>query len=414
MEKVLLVGIRLPGVPHRDINVSIDELSRLAETVNALVVDTIIQTRQRYDPGHLISKDKAKEISGIAKANNIRTIIFNKELTPTQQRNLEETIGAKIIDRTRLILDIFARRARTKEGALQVELAQYTYFLPRITKQGLWLDGQVGGIGTRGPGERKLEYDRRRIRDHIVKLKNQIDSIRSHRDLQRRRRKASGIPVIDIIGYTNVGKSTLFNAIIKKNAVYADDKLFATLDPTIRNLTLPSGKKILVTDTVGFIRDLPHQLIMAFRATLEEITSADCLIHLIDAISSEHDVQEKVVFDTISELGAINVPLIRVYNKCDLLNKRQLKPRILKDDLFISAKTDRGIDKLLIKIDEMFRTEKTNYTIKIPYAKLNLLPIIHQYSNVTNETYGSRNIKLHIKTDSVGWHKLQKHLIQTN
>jgi GTP-binding protein HflX len=416
MEKIITVGVQYRNTSHRELNNSLNELSRLVKTAGGEIISVLIQKRMKPDPAYLIGEGKAMEITMTAKRNNIRTIVFDEELTPAQQRNLEKIIEAKIIDRTRLILDIFAHRARTKEGELQVELAQLNYYLPRLTRQGIWLDSQVGGIGTRGPGERKIEYERREIRDRIARLNHDIDKIRQHRELQRKKRVSKNIPIIGLIGYTNTGKSTLLNTIVKENVVYADDKLFATLDPTIRRVTLPSGKVVLISDTVGFIHKLPHQLIASFRATLEEITQSTCLVHLVDITSPDYKNQEKIVAQTLDEIGAGNIPLIKVYNKCDLLtplpgrSTRQNRRLLSKHMPAISAKTGEGLDQMLTHIDRIISMNKISREIYIPYDKSSLLNITHKYAVVNKKSYSESGIKLKIQTDNAGWNKLRKEL----
>ncbi|MBU0952050.1 MAG: GTPase HflX, partial [Elusimicrobia bacterium] len=349
MEKVITVGIKTKAVNYKQLYNFLDELGRLVNTAGGEVFSNVIQNRAKFDPAFLIGAGKAREISQLARANKIRTIVFDEDLTPAQQRNLEELMELKIIDRTRLILDIFASRARTSEAGLQISLAQMNYFLPRLNQKGIWLDNQSGGIGTRGPGERKLEYDRRYLRDKISQLKKELEKVKMHRKVQRIQRKNEGIQTIALVGYTNSGKSTLLNKLTdllmksKEDAVYADNKLFATLDPTTRRLILESGKELLITDTVGFINKLPHQLVASFRSTLEEILEATCLAHIIDASNPDHISQEKVVFDTLKELGAGEIPMIKVYNKIDLIHPNCVDA--LKNDknsLFISAKNGAG------------------------------------------------------------------------
>jgi len=416
MEKIITVGIKLPGVKSKEIYDSIHELSRLVNTAGGEVIKTIIQSRKKYDPAYLIGKGKALEIRELCRKENVRAVVFDENLTPAQQRNLEELIDAKIIDRTRLILDIFAGRAKTSEAELQVELAQIKYFLPRLNQHGIWLDNQVGGIGTRGPGERKLEYDRRRLRDRISHLNSEIEKIRKHREIQRSKRQSMRIPMIALVGYTNVGKSTLFNKIVAENAVYADDKLFATLDPTTRRIQLPSGSIALLTDTVGFIRKLPTELVASFRATLEVILEAKCIIHIIDITSPDYKTQEKIVLDTLRQLGADRIPIIRVFNKIDLLPGylfKQKKQFSQNTTIKISAKTGEGLDELLNKVEKVLSQDKIVKTITIPYAHPELMSYVYSLGKVINQTYRSDSLKLKIETDISNWNKIQKQIIKT-
>ena len=355
MENVLTVGIKYPDIPHYELNSSLKELELLVATAGGKVVQTVVQNRVKPDPAFLIGKGKVEEIAQIVRNNkNIKTVAFDDEITPAQQRNLEETINTKIITRTKIILDIFGYRARTKEGILQVELARLNYDLPRLNRKGIWLDSQAGGIGTRrGPGEKKLEYDKRVIRDKISELKHEIDFVRKHREIQRLARKNDGVTIVSLAGYTNAGKSTFLNAVLditgqNTSKVYADNKLFATLDTTIRRVKLPSGKFALFIDTVGFIRKLPHQIIAAFRATLEEITESQYILHLIDINSPDYARQEQIVTDTLREIKCENIPLIKVYNKYDLVD---IKPK--DNNFYISAKTGYGINNLLHYIDKL-------------------------------------------------------------
>jgi GTP-binding protein HflX len=414
MEKVIVVAIKYPNIPSIELNNSLQELSRLINTAGGEVVETVIQKRDKPDPSFLIGSGKATEIANIAKKYNIRAVVFNNELTFTQQRNLEEVIDAKIIDRTRLILDIFAYRARTKEGILQVELAQLNYYLPRLTKRGIMFDNQVGGIGARGPGERKLEYDRRKIRDRIAVLNREINKIQNFRTLQRQKRISKNIPIVSLIGYTNAGKSTLLNTLTKcspERMVYADDKLFATLDPTIRRLKLPSGRFILISDTVGFIRNLPHQLIAAFRATLEEIKESDCLIHVIDVTSNERKLQESVVMQTLNEIGVKNIPIINVYNKCDLFNYKNIPN---EQYIKISARTGYGIENLLKQIDKTIEYKKLYRELNLSYNDISLIDIIHKYANVVEKLYTDSYLKLRLQIDNINWNILKKKLKEQN
>ncbi len=413
MEKVITVGIKLQGRKQKEVYNSLEELSQLVNTAGGEVIHTVIQSRKKYDPAYLIGKGKAMELAELCKKNNVKAVVFDENLTPTQQRNLEEITNAKIVDRTRLILDIFAARAKTKEAELQVELAQTKYFLPRLNQHGIWLDNQVGGIGTRGPGERKLEYDRRKLRDRISYLNSEIEKIKKHREIQRSRRQIASLPIIALVGYTNVGKSTLFNKIVNENVVYADNKLFATLDPTIRRIKLPSGRNALLTDTVGFIKKLPTELVASFRATLEVILETTCIVHVIDITSSDYKTQEKTVLDTLTQLGANKIPIIRAFNKIDLLPSyltNQNKSTLSNNTIKISAKTGEGINELLNKIEEISTEGKLIKSLKIPYTRPELINFIYSSSKVLSQAYKNNTLKMKIETDLINWNKIQKQI----
>ncbi|MFA6029260.1 MAG: GTPase HflX [Elusimicrobiota bacterium] len=367
LERVLLVGAYLRAADPARSEESFAELERLTETAGGLVVDRIVQRLERYHPGTLLGSGKIEEIARAVRAARARTVIVDRDLSPAQQKTLERELDAKIIDRTRLILDIFARRARTREGELQVELAQLSYMLPRLTGSWRGFSQQVGGIGTRGPGERKLEYERRHIQLRISHLKNDIERVRRQRAVQRRRRLSIPVPSVAIIGYTNVGKSSLLNALIRMSdsareertkaagaarpsnraLVYADDKLFATLDPTTRRVRLPQGGWAVFTDTVGFISNLPTALVAAFRSTLEEVLEADCVLILEDASSPEAQAQRATVEGVLRELGADGIPRLAAANKSDVLDAGRRAALEREDRLLVSAKTGAGLEALL-------------------------------------------------------------------
>ena len=354
-EKALLVSV---DTGEFDAEVSIDELEELANTAGAEVLGKIIQKKERPEAATFVGAGKLAEIIAFCSANDIDLLIFDSELTPSQQRNLEKFTGVRVIDRTMLILDIFAARARTGEGKLQVELAQLKYSLPRLSGQGLSLSRLGGGIGTRGPGESKLESDRRHINRRIQKLEEQLRELEKRRNLLRRRRKKDGVQTVAIVGYTNAGKSTLMNALTKAG-VLAENKLFATLDPTSRALTLPDGRSVMLVDTVGLIRRLPHKLVEAFKSTLEEAAEASVILNVCDASDehcSEHlDVTKKL----LDELGCAGTPVVSVMNKCDLVGNIYSMPTFGKTVL-ISALNERGFDELLSAIEkELPQTRKT-------------------------------------------------------
>lgn len=407
MEKVILIALQKGKERRTSVEQSLNELAYLVETAGGRVESASIQKREKIDPAYFIGKGKAKEIADLVKTNGISTVIFDDELTPAQLRNLENLIETKIIDRTRLILDIFAHRARTKEGILQVELAQFTYLLPRLSGKGIIFSQQVGGIGTRGPGERELEYDRRHIRQRIFHLEKEIEKIRRNRFLQRQQRKE--MPIIALVGYTNTGKSTLLNTLTKKNTVYVDDKLFATLDPTTRRITLPKGLAVLFTDTVGFIRKLPHHLVTAFRATLEEVKEADLIVHLIDTSNPRWKEQEITVNKVLKQLDAESKPRITVYNKIDLLSSAQRLSLAQRDGVVsISALTGEGVDKLLNEITKFLEKNLIPAEVSIPYTESKIIPQIREKSIILQEKYAPRAVSFHLKTNKQMLGKLEK------
>lgn len=354
LEKAITVGLEVAGSRRWEVEDSLDELDRLAETAGAEVVGRVVQRRASPDPATYIGEGKAREIAALAIVAHADLVIFDDELSPAQQRNLEEIIGIKVIDRTWLILDIFASRAASKEGKIQVELAQLSYLLPRLTGKGVELSRLGGGIGTRGPGETKLETDRRRIRKRIAVLRGELAEIAARRGLQRSRRKEAGIPVVSLVGYTNAGKSTLFNA-LTESQVLAEDKLFATLDPTIRRCRLPGGGVVLLADTVGFIRKLPHDLVAAFRATLEEVAEADVICHVVDASHPGKDEQCAAVNAVLADLGLQDKPMVTVLNKIDLVEGDIERERLRVEHpgaVLISAAERWGLSDLLRAIED--------------------------------------------------------------
>lgn len=347
-ERALLVGVdwrrrAVSAVPAED---SLAELETLARSAGAEVIDRQMQVRERADSAYLIGPGKVEEIAGLVQGFEIDVVIFDHELSPTQLRNLEKKFEVRVLDRTQLILDIFASRARTSEGKLQVELAQLHYALPRLTGKGTSLSGQAGGIGTRGPGETKLETDRRRIRARLAQLERSIDAVRGTRGTQRRQRQSVPLQTVALVGYTNAGKSTLFNRMTGADVV-ADARMFATLDPTVRMVTLPSKKKILLSDTVGFIRNLPTTLVKAFRATLEEVTEAALLIHVVDGSSESADGAMAHVETVLNEIGANETPRLVVWNKSDAPGYGKLP----EGAVAVSAATGEGLDAVLTRLE---------------------------------------------------------------
>ena len=361
-EKALLVSV---DTGEFDAEVSIDELEELAHTAGAEVLGKLIQKRERPEAATFVGAGKLAEIIAFCSTQDVDLLIFDSELTPSQQRNLEKLTGVRVIDRTMLILDIFAARARTGEGKLQVELAQLKYSLPRLAGQGQSLSRLGGGIGTRGPGESKLESDRRHINRRIQKLEEQLRELEKRRDLLRRRRRKDGVQTVAIVGYTNAGKSTLMNALTKAG-VLAEDKLFATLDPTSRALTLPDGRKVMLVDTVGLIRRLPHKLVEAFKSTLEEAAQASVILNVCDA-SDEHCSEHlEVTKKLLDELGCASTPVVSVMNKCDLVGNIYSMPTFGKTVL-ISALCERGFDELLAAIQKELPQTRKTASLLIPF-----------------------------------------------
>ena len=387
----VLVGLRSPVLREDSTDEeSLQELAALVETAGGQVVGSILQSRDKPDPHSCIGEGKVEEVKTMVALESATLVIFDNDLSPSQIRVLTELLGVQVIDRSGLILDIFAQRAKTREGCLQVELAQYQYLLPRLI--GMWthLERQAGTsgkgpIGSKGPGETQLETDRRHIHRKIDKLKEELEEVRRVRNTQRQRRMKNDIPVVAIVGYTNAGKSTLLNAITGAG-IPANNRLFDTLDTTTRLLTVSDTLDVVISDTVGFIRKLPHQLVEAFKATLEELEYADLLLHVIDLSNPQWAQQAQVVDDLIRELKADHIPCLRVYNKCDLAFSGAL-PRE-KDSVYISAKTGEGIKRLLQAVDEKLDKGTRRVTIHLPYDKAGLLDGLYREAKVENVEYG--------------------------
>ncbi len=411
-ERTLVVGLELTGRqrsivarrggPESDAEESLDELATLAQSAGGEVIDRLSQTRPARDPATLVGEGKVEEIKQRVEADLIDTVIFDHELTPTQLRNLERRLEVKVLDRTQLILDIFARRARTSEGQLQVELAQLNYLLPRLAGRGVEMSRLGGGIGTRGPGETQLETDRRRIAKRISKLKTEIDRVRTTRGVQRSQRQAVPLSTISLVGYTNAGKSTLFNRLTGAD-VLADAKMFATLDPTVRQVRLPSQRRVLVSDTVGFIRNLPTTLVKAFRATLEEVTAATLLLHVVDVTAKTAEDQTTHVLKVLREIGVESTPQILVLNKSDRLSKAEadrdlptLTHRMLGETArqnatraaLVSARTGDGIASLLELMDQqLVQDPVARQRFRLPLADGRALHLLHDRAAIISKRY---------------------------
>jgi len=408
-----------PSIPEFDADESLAELRTLAASAGANVVGEILQRRDRPDPATLIGKGKLEEIEGAAAAVNADLLLFDHDLTASQQRNIEKIVKLRVIDRTQLILDIFARHARTREGQLQVELAQLQYMLPRLAGRGVEMSQLGGGIGTRGPGETQLETDRRKIYRRVRHVEQQLENVRRIRAQQRQRRESAPVAVVALVGYTNAGKSTLFNALTKA-AVLSSPRMFATLDPTIRSITLPSKRKVLLSDTVGFIRSLPHTLVSAFRATLEEVQRASLILHVSDAssrLSAEQDAQVEIV---LKELEAEKKPRLRVMNKVDLLDV-EVAEALVNDALldaktvYVSAAEGTGLDKLLVRIDAMIDEDRiSRVRLRIPQKEGKTLALLEAQARIYSRKYKDGAVELEVEAPESVVRKVREWITHNN
>ncbi len=403
-ERVLLAAVDTGAY---DVGQSLDELEELTETAGGEVVARVVQKRPSFDSGTCIGSGRLEEIAQICRNENIDRIVFDHELTATQIRNIEDVCGVFTIDRTMLILDIFAQRATTREGRLQVEIAQNKYRLPRLAGMGTNLSRLGGGIGTRGPGESKLETDKRHIRTRIAALSEELKEIEKRRGLMRKRRRKDGVQVAAIVGYTNVGKSTLLNALTEAG-VLAENKLFATLETTSRAIELPDGRSVMLVDTVGLIRRLPHQLVEAFKSTLEEAANADVIIHVCDASADDCEEQAKVTLELLKELGCEGIPIVTVFNKCDkvpYIDELDAEGEAVK----ISAKNGTGIDSLLEAVQKALPQTCTRCKLFLPFDKAGLANTIRKDGRVFSEEYTAEGILLDALVDVKNYHLVEKY-----
>lgn len=388
--RAFLIGIELKGRPALEARDSLDELAELARSAGAQVVGEGVQRLEKPNPATYIGSGKAQEFSELCKKEGVDTVIFDEELSPAQVRNLERIFSCKVLDRTDLILEIFARRARSREGKLQVELAQLQHLLPRLTRYWTHLSRQKGGIGIRGgEGESQLEADRRRVQERINRLQADLEEVKQHRQTQREGRQRNQWPLVSLVGYTNAGKSTLFNALTGAN-VLEEDLLFATLDPTVRRVRLPTNQNILLSDTVGFIRKLPHQLIEAFKATLEEVVNADLLLHVVDISHPNAAEQIRAVNKVLEEIGAADKPTILVLNKIDLLQNGELSSRWLDEypsAVAVSAKTGAGFPELLGEIGIRLKPPRERVRLVIPQREGSVLARLHAVGEIVSSSY---------------------------
>lgn len=417
-ERVLLLGVgmkrapRLPNTPAGELErESLRELEELARSAGATVTGTMLQLRDALDPATLVGRGKLDEVRTEAHIRQAPLIIVDRNLSPVQLRNMERATDCRVIDRTQLILDIFARHARTREGQLQVELAQLNYLLPRLAGRGIELSRLGGGIGTRGPGEQKLETDRRRIRERVGKIQQAIEMVRRQRATRRRARQSVPLGTIALVGYTNAGKSTLFNALAHAG-VYTSPKMFATLDPTVRAVRLPSRRRVLLSDTVGFLRDLPPGLIAAFRATLEEVQEAALILHVTDLSNPRHAEMDAEVEKVLQVLAVHDRPRLRIFNKIDLLPPEDLAAysgRMAegngKDHVFVSARTGMGLDELLVRVDAALPKEPMiHLRLRLPLSDGRRLALVHACGRVIHSVVEADHISLEAEVpQSLAW-----------
>lgn len=391
-EKVILVGISEQG--GDDAEDSLAELAELVKTAGAVVVGTLIQKRETIHPGTYVGTGKVDEIAQLLAATGATGIVCDDELSPAQMKNLESILATKVMDRTLIILDIFAARATTSEGKIQVELAQLKYRLSRLSGLGKSMSRLGGGIGTRGPGEKKLEIDRRLINDRIAQLNRELKEVVKHRDITRAKREKNDVPVVAIVGYTNAGKSTLLNHLTDAE-VLEEDKLFATLDPTTRMLELDGHQQVLLTDTVGFIRKLPHHLIEAFKSTLEEAKYADYIFHVVDASNPQMDKQMHIVYETLDRLGVKNKKIVTLFNKMDQrMDDEPLRDFRADHILMISAARNEGLDKIKDLLQEMLREDKVYIERVIPYAQAGIIQLVREKGELVSEEYVPEGIAI--------------------
>ncbi len=410
-ERAVLVGLNADCFTKEQTatDETLEELEALLETAGGFCTGKILQNRHTPDSHSFIGEGKAQEVRMLVEATASTMVVFDNELSPGNIRALEEIIGVTVLDRSALILDIFAQRAKTKEGRLQVELAQYKYLLPRLAGMGASLSRQGGGIGTRGPGETKLESDRRHIRERIARLQQELEQVRQVRAVQRERRMKNSVPVVAIVGYTNAGKSTLLNHLTDAG-IPANNRLFDTLDTTSRQLTVSDNLDVILTDTVGFIAKLPHHLVDAFRATLEELEYADLLLHVIDSADENREEHIEVVEKLISQLAKPGTPVLRCYNKADLVDRTDIP--VGQDVVGISAKTGIGMEQLKKAIENMLVDSLHHVVLRLPYAMGGQVEILHNNAQVKNVEYTAEGIEIETIMDDILYGRLKEFVVK--
>ena len=410
-ERAVLVGLNADcfSAEETATEESLEELEALLETAGGFCTGKILQNRHTPDSHSFIGEGKAIEVKMLAEFTQSTMVIFDNELSPGNIRALEEIIGVTVLDRSALILDIFAQRARTREGRLQVELAQYQYLLPRLSGMGTSLSRQGGGIGTRGPGETKLESDRRHIRERINRLQTELEQVRQVRSVQRERRMKNSVPVVAIVGYTNAGKSTLLNQLTGAG-IPANNRLFDTLDTTSRQLTVSDNLDVILSDTVGFISKLPHHLVEAFRATLEELEYADVLLHVIDASDAHREEHIAVVDKLIAQLAKPGTPVLRCYNKADLVSPAEIP--VGEDVVAISAKQGRGMDELLHAIEKTLGHARHHVLVRLPYSMGGMVETLHDNAQVARVDYTGEGIEIDTVLDDILYGRLRDYIVK--
>lgn len=417
IEKAILVGVNLRNDEHFDY--SMEELQNLAEALHVEVVGTVTQNLERVTPSHYVGTGKIEEIKNFYEEAQANLVIFNDELSPSQIRNLERDLATKVIDRTMLILDIFGRRAKTREAQMQVELAQLQYMLPRLVGLHASLSRQGGGTGggfkNRGAGETKLELDRRKIEDQIAKIKKDLEHVKEQRETQRKQRRKNALPVVSIVGYTNAGKSTIMNQLLTQigqeehKQVFEKDMLFATLETSVRQIELPDKKTFLLTDTVGFVSKLPHHLVKAFRSTLEEARDADLLLHVVDVSNTEHGFMMDVTNETLKAVGVEDIPTIYVYNKADIADVPY--PVVSGDNIWISAKQGVGLEELVQLIRQHIFSHYVTCEMLIPYDHGNVVSYLNENASVYNTAYEEGGTLLSLEVKAADYAKYQHYVI---